>query len=165
MNKRRWIVFGSMAILSIVFMKYLLFSKPTAEQVMADFFASEWRAEEMNMDPLILNSDIVAPLVIEYVKNKEMELRRYAIGFLGNEKIMDSLPVLRAILADETEKEYFRADALEAIFKIGRQEGLTLAQLHNKRADLLGYIARGLLSGEHIPFHRTYAEALIGYKN
>ena len=165
MTKRHYLILGATAALCLTSIAYLLWPSPTADQVMADFYKAEWRAEVMLMDPLILNADIVAPVVIESVKNKKMDKRRYAIGFLGNESIVEALPVLRTILADETEVDHFRADALEAIFQIRQQEGQSLAKIHSHREDFLGHIAKGLLSGAHIPFHRTYAEALVGHKD
>ena len=153
------------ATILIVFISYLLWPRPTAEQVMADFYAAIDRAEDMVMDPLILNSDTVAAVVILSVKDKSMKKRRYAIGFLGNEKISEALPVLRSILADKSEEEYFRADALESIYQIDRTEGLSLAQNCQSSEDFLSYIASGLISGEHIPFQRTYIEALVGDHN
>ena len=165
MTKRRLFFFGSASAVFIICVAYLAWPTPTADQVMADFHKAEWRAEAMLMDPLILNSDLVAPVVIENVKNKGMDKRRYAIGFLGNERITDAVPVLRSIWADESEMDHFRADALSAIFQINKQEGLSLAEAHSHEDDFLGHIARGLLSGDHIPFRRTYAEALVGHKD
>lgn len=114
------------------------------------------------MDPLILNAELVAPRVIQSIQDKGMDKRRYAIGFLGNERIVGALPVLRRILADGSEEYYFRVDALEAIYQINREEGLSLARDYSERGDLLGRIATGLLSGDHRLLQRTYAEALFG---
>ena len=165
MTKRRTFLLGTTSVILIIYAAYLAWPTPAADQVMADFYKAEGRAEVMLMDPLILNADLVAPVVIESVKNKGMDKRRYAIGFLGNEGVSEALPVLRAILADKSEAEYFRADSLDAIFLINTEEGLSLAKIHSHRDDFLGHIAKGLLSGDHIPFRRTYAEALFGHKD
>ena len=155
----------ALALAIMAVMSYRFSGGPTAEQVMADFYAANGRAEDMLMDPLILHADLVAPIVIESIRDKQMDKRRYAIGFLGNEKISSALPVLRTILTDETEEDYFRADALESIYQIERSEWLSLDKLHADRGDYLGRIATGLLSGDTHLFHRTYIEALVGHND
>jgi len=131
---------------------------------MQDFYAAEGRAEDMLMDPLILNADVIAPVVIEQIRNRHMDKRRYAIGFLGNRRIEESLPVLRAILADDTERAFFRADALESIFQIDDREGLDHASQYSGWDDSLGDIAKGLRDGSHRPQQRTYWQALIQHR-
>jgi hypothetical protein len=138
---------------------------PSPDQVMQDFHATRQRPEESLIDPLILHSGIVAPVVIQEIKNPQMDKRRYAILFLGHDRIKEALPVLRAILADETERVYFRADALESIFQIDNKEGLDLAHKFLGADAYLGRTARRLLDGSYRPFRRTYWQAFIGYNN
>jgi hypothetical protein len=137
-------------------------SRPTVDGVMADFHEAEGRAEDMLMDPLILHADLVKSRVINDIKNPEMDKRRYAIAFLGNEKILKAIPVLETILNTESEKDYFRGDALESIFRIDETKGKQLAGNHSAQQDYLGRIARGLLDGSYKPHMRTKADALIG---
>ena len=137
-------------------------SRPTVDGVMADFHKAEGRAEDMLMDPLILHADLVKRRVINDIKNPEMDKRRYAIAFLGNENILEAIPVLETILNTESEKDYFRGDALESIFRIDETKGHQLASKHSARQDYLGRIARGLLDGSHKPYMRTKTDALIG---
>ena len=142
----------------------LVWPRPTADSVMADFYTNDsQRAEDMLIDPLILHADLVTGRVIEEIRNPNMEKRRYAIGFLGIVRATEALPVLRQILNSETEIDYFRADALESIYRISSMEGLRLAEQYRDRDDHLGYIATGLISGSHTPFERTYAQALVGH--
>ena len=136
---------------------------PTPEQVLADFYAAEDRAEDMLMDPLILHSKRVAPLVIREIERPEMPLRRYAISFLGQANVREALPVLRRILADPQEQDYFRGDALEAIRSIDSSEGQRLAADHAASENLLGKVAREIIGGTYVPFRRTYWQALTGY--
>lgn len=132
------------------------------DSVMYDFHRAEDRAEDMLMDPLILNAALVKNRVIQDIKNPEMDKRRYAIGCLGNERIVEAIPVLLNILNDESEKDYFRGDALESIFQIGEAHARQLAEKHSSREDYLGMIAKGLLGGSYKPYKRTKVEALIG---
>ena len=137
-------------------------NRPSIEDVMADFHAAEGRAEDMLMDPLILNADLVKMRVIQDVKNPEMDKRRYAIAFLGNEKITEAIPVLEKILYSESEIDYFRSDALESIYQIDEPKGKKLAKKYSERDDHLGYISRGLIDGTHKPFVRSRDDARIG---
>jgi hypothetical protein len=162
MTKRSAIILCLASAITIAVVACIFWPSPTVDQVMKDFYSAEGRAEDMLMDPLILNAELVAPRVIQSIQDKGMDKRRYAIGFLGNERIVGALPVLRRILADGSEEYYFRVDALEAIYQINREEGLSLARDYSERGDLLGRIATGLLSGDHRPLQRTYAEALFG---
>src|SRR5262249_34357032 len=120
-------------------------------------------AEDMLMDPLILAGDKVVPLVIEAVKNKEMERRRYAIAFLGNGSYKQAIPVLEEILGDASEKDYVRGDALQSIYQIDDALGLHYAQEHQDSLDSLGQRAKDILSGrDYIKERRSYADALMG---
>lgn len=134
----------------------------TADEVMEDFYEAKDRAEDMLMDPLIVNSDIVKHRVIEEIKDKNMDKRRYAIGYLGNEKINEALPILVAILEDESELDYFRADALESIFLIDKEFGLSKAKKYRKREDLLGRRAKSIVEKTYRPFVRSYEDAKKG---
>jgi len=138
-------------------------TRPSVQEVLADFHAAEGRAEDMLADPLILNAQLVAPAIIEEIKNPDMDKRRYAIGFLGMANIRDALPVLRTIAADATEKDYMRGDALESIYRMEPEEGLTLARKYADQNGYLRYVARGLTDGSLKPYHRTYLQALTGY--
>ena len=129
---------------------------------MKDFREAGGRAEDMLMDPLILNADLVKDRVIQDILNPKMDKRRYAIGFLGNERIAKAIPVLFQILSDESEKDYFRGDALESIWQIDQTQGRQLAEEYSSREDYLGMIAKGLLDGSHKPYERTKADARIG---
>jgi hypothetical protein len=127
---------------------------------MRDFYSdSAGRSEYMLMNPLILNRDTVKARVINDVVEQGMTSRRYAIGSLGVARVAEALPVLRTILGDESEVDYFRDDALESIYQINRSEGLALANVHRVRTDFLGKIAQGLVDGSHVPHECTYPEA------
>lgn len=121
-------------------------------------------AEDMLMDPLILAGEDVVPLVIEKIKDKNMPRRRYAIGFLGNGEYRQALPVLQQILQDETEKDYFRGDALQSIYMIDEPLGVELAQQHTGESNFVGWIAKSILKGEEwLKLRRSYSDAARGY--
>ena len=136
---------------------------PTPEDVLADFYASKGRAEDMLMDPLILHADRVAPLVIREVERPEMPLRRYAIGFLGQAGVREALPLLHRILTNSQEQDYFRADALAAVYFIEPSEGRRLASDYTATTNFLGYVAGKIADGSHVSDRRKYWQALTGH--
>lgn len=138
--------------------------EPTAQSVIRDFYACEkaGRAEDQLMDPLILNRDLVAPAVVEAVKDPSMKLRRYAIGFLGNERVTEAIPALEDIVANGHEVDYVRSDALESVYLIDKRRGLVLARRYLQDRSMLGDAARDLVSGRFVEHRRTYEQAARG---
>lgn len=132
------------------------------DDALRDFYDARERAEDQLVDPLILNGRRVVPLVIAEVPNKQMRLRRYAIGFLGNGQYRDALPVLEQVLVDESEIYYFRADALEAIFRISAERARELAPRHVNGEDLLGRAAQEIVAGRSpVRWSRSYWQAFL----
>jgi hypothetical protein len=130
------------------------------EAALREFYEARDRAEDQLMDPLILNGRRVVPLVIAAVPNKQMERRRYAIGFLGNGKYREALPVLEEVLSDESERFYFRADALEGIFQISPERARELAPRYLGGEDLLGRVAQDIVAGRNpVYWTRSYWQA------
>lgn len=149
------------AIIVVIIM--IVINQPTVDEVMNDFHMAKNRAEDMLMDPLILHANLVKNRVIEDIKNPEMDKRRYAIGFLGNERIVEALPVLREILSNEKEIDYMRSDALESICLIDKKEGISSCEKYKFRKDNLGLTARDIIVDKDTDYRvRTKWEALIG---
>ena len=92
-------------------------SRSSPEEALEDFCKYDG-GEETLMDPLILAGDKVVPLVLENIRNKQMPKRRYAIEFLGNGTIRQALPVLEELVKNNTEEDFIRGDALQAIYRI-----------------------------------------------
>ncbi len=129
-------------------------------EALNDFYEAKDRAEDQLMDPLILAGSDVVPLVLAELPNKEMRLRRYAIGFLGNGRHSQALPSLVTILKDESEIYYFRADALAAIYQISPGRAKELAPEYVNGKELLGMVAKDIVAGKNpIYFERTYWDA------
>jgi hypothetical protein len=116
---------------------------PAPEKAMAEFYTRQ-APEETLTEPLVRAGAGIVPVVIREIFNKEMPRRRYAIQFLGEQHHRDALPALEAILSDETELDYFRADALQAISEIDGRRGKELASMHTARSDSLGSSAKAL---------------------
>jgi hypothetical protein len=129
-------------------------------EALEDFYEAKDRAEDQLMDPLILTGRSVVQLVLKELPNKDMRLRRYAIGFLGNGRYSEALPLLEVILNDESEIDYFRADALRSIFQISQSRAREMAQNFVNGQELLGEVARKIVAGKTpIIFERSYWEA------
>jgi hypothetical protein len=119
------------------------------------------RAEDQLMDPLILAGPSVVPYVLEGIRNPESPRRRYAIAYLGHARTSSALPILEAIVRNEAERDYFRADALESIWLIDRDRGLSLAKAFHSGPGLLGRVATEALAGSLSPFRRSWSDALF----
>lgn len=124
-------------------------------EALNDFYDAEFVAEGQVADPLIRTQCNAAPLVTQEIRDRNMKLRRYAIGYLGNRRCAVALPALRAIVQASDERSYFRGDALEAIWQIDRTAGMSLAQSHRTRSDYLGQRARVIVSGNKVGLSRS----------
>lgn len=165
--KRALITFFALVTLVAVFAGRWLYAQGPLRDpkaALADFYAAEGRAEDMLMDPLILNGKPVVPLVMEAVSNKNMEKRRYAICFLGNGKYREALPLLERILNDNSEINYSQADALEAIAAISPQRAKQLASDYVEVGGLLGDVAAMIVEGRPMNYcARSWWEAFKGH--
>src|SRR5687768_7995035 len=126
-----------------------------------DFVRAEDRAEDQLTDPLVLAGPRVRPLVLSAVRDRDFKLRRYGIGYLGCSAYTPASPTFRVILHDESEEDYFRADALEALWSINSKEGRALAGAYSSRTDFLGQAARGILTGTWPNGCRSLTDALL----
>lgn len=97
-------------------------------------FASVWnRFYEGNHEPelddhLIEAGENMTLAICEAIKNKDMRLRRYAIGALGFINDRRAIPALETILNSKNEIYYFRGDALHAIYQIDHELGKKYAR-------------------------------------
>ena len=112
--------------------------------VMRDFMYGENRMESQLTIPLERAGSKILPSVLEAIQDREMPRRRYAILFIGAETYEPALPILQRILEDETEIWYFRADALEAIYRIDQERAFELSPSYFDGPELLGRYARNI---------------------
>jgi hypothetical protein len=115
------------------------------DAAMRDFLKGEDRFEDQLTDPLVLAGPRVRPLITAAVVDREMKHRRYALAYLGCAGYAPAQEAIRRILTDDTERDYFRADALEALWRLDRNEGEALAQTYRTREDALGQMAVKLI--------------------
>lgn len=119
-------------------------------------------AEDMLADSLIISGWRVAPRVVKEIANPSMPCRRYAIGFLGNIKFQPGASRLLEILSDNSEQDYFRADALVAIFHIDPKQGRNLANQFKESSPFLGQVANDIISNKSwFTEDRTYWKAVL----
>jgi HEAT repeat protein len=90
-------------------------------------------------DPLIRRGRKMVPAICEAVAHPDMKYRRYALSALGYIRDRRAIPCLERILKDRTEIDYFRGDALHAIYLIDQPLGRRYAEQFRPDND---YLAR-----------------------
>ena len=111
-------------------------------------FYNNTGAEDELMTPLIKAGPKMTPAILEAISHKDMKLRRYAIGALGHLKDRRAVEPLTAILKDTREEDYFRGDALHAIYQIDQKLGSNLAKQFSGQGDNLKMIAGAIIKKE-----------------
>jgi len=101
--------------------------KKEAQKVLNSFYTDKV-PESINDRHLLRAGKAIVPYLVEEIQKKDMPKRRYAIGALGKIGDRRALPVLVKILGDRSELEYFRSDALRAIWHIDKKQGEELAK-------------------------------------
>ena len=117
-------------------------------EVWRQFYRPEVPYEPELDDPLIAAGPKAVSAICEAVQHKDMKYRRYAIGALGHLADKGAISTLVTILEDQTEEEYFRADALQSIYQIDAARGKELAARYGQSGEMLGPIAQAVLKGE-----------------
>lgn len=74
-------------------------------------------------DPLIDAGKEMTLVICDAIENKDMRLRRYAIGALGYIGDKRAISTLEEILRSKDEVYYVRGDALHAIYQIDKSLG------------------------------------------
>ncbi len=131
------------------------------EHIINRFYTEKELAEDQLIDSLILAGSKMVPLLEQEILKKEIPRRRYAIsalGHLGNNK---SSTILEHILQDKSEKEVFRADALEAIAGINLTYAQKIAPAYLNDTSFVANRAREILTNSTSLYKRTYWEALL----
>jgi hypothetical protein len=80
-------------------------------------FVNQSVAEEYLQDPIKEAGYHIGPILTEKIKDRQMELRKYAIGGLGDINYKPATTTLQQILFDKTEPDYIRADAYAVLAK------------------------------------------------
>lgn len=148
---KKWVLPTASAVplLAII---YAFSLGPSPHKVLRDFKIDQVPESALIQPLLDADPSEMEPLLIFEIAAKDMVRRRYAIEYLGRIKSTSALPVLEAILADQTEQDGFRADALEAIGAIDRVRAERHALNYRESPDPLGRLARELLAGKPAVF-------------
>jgi len=99
-------------------------------------------------DPLIEAGKTMTLVICDAIKNKDMRMRRYAIGALGYIGDKRALPSLETILKSKDEIYYFRGDALHAIYQIDRSLGKKYAKEYGREHEYLADLQRNIEKDE-----------------
>lgn len=97
-------------------------------------FINQSVAEEFNDIPIIEAGYEIGEIINQNVLDKNMKLRRYAIGGLGKLKYLPSTNNLSIILNDKNEIDEFRADAYETLTKFKTKKSKTIIAKFNLNA-------------------------------
>jgi hypothetical protein len=97
-------------------------------------FINQSVAEEFNDRPIIEAGYEIGKVINENILDKEMKLRRYAIGGLEKIKYLPATNNLSSILNDRDEMEEFRADAYETLTKFNTRESKSIITSFNQKA-------------------------------
>lgn len=136
-----------------------LFAYP--EFVLNRFYTERDLAEDQLIDSLILAGPKVVPLLEREILNREIPRRRYAISALGHLGNNNSIPTLEHILQDKSEKEVFRADALEAIASIDLRYAQKIASEYLHDTSIVAKRAKEVLANPTSLYKRSYWDALF----
>lgn len=106
-------------------------------------FSKQWNAfykgdhEPELPAPLVSAGKAIVPSVCEAVSHPDMRMRRYAISALGSLRDKRAISTLVAIVNNVQELDYFRGDALEAIYKIDRKLGVSISNQYSNETNYL----------------------------
>ncbi len=87
------------------------------------------------------------PVLLEIVADKDAPRRRETIQMLGVAGFSEALPALEAVLNDDSEKDFIRAEALLAIFSIDDERARSYAEQYREEISQIGRVAEDILSG------------------
>jgi hypothetical protein len=99
-------------------------------------------------DPLIKAGKPMVTQICKAVANKDMKRRRYAISALGYIRDQRAISTLSKILKDSAEIDYFRGDALQAIYQIDKLIGKEYANQFIHSEKYIEMIANAILDNK-----------------
>lgn len=133
----------------------------TPEAAFHDFQTTQHK-ESWIVAPLCAAGEMVVPLVTEKIKDKNLERRAYAIGFLGTTEGKIPVDTLEKIVMDETETEGSRSGSLKSLFLVDETRGRAAALKFTDRSDYLGKAANELLAvTDHSEFKKNQSVCVI----
>lgn len=148
-----------LAISMIVSM--LMIGCKSEPEVAFDKFLNNQHKKSFLVLPLCSAGESVVPIVTQKIKNKNMERRTYAIGFLGTTESKVPLPVLKAILEDESEKIGYRANSLKSVYLIDEETGKNLALKYKNQDDYIGKTANEIIRVENHSDYKKERKKMI----
>lgn len=85
-------------------------------------FVNQTTVEGALENPIIEAGYYIGPILTDKIKDRKMEMRRYAIDGLGKINYKPATETLKLILYDKTEQDYFRADAYVTLKRFNTRE-------------------------------------------
>lgn len=150
-----WLIVGNSALFA--FVAYLKHKRKTAVvsgllALLVYFFGGHWVNKELAFSyfrvfrnqsvsekfierPILESGYYIGPELTEYIQEKVVEERRYAISGLGKIKYEPATPTLARILFDVNEPDYIRVDAFVALRSIGTKDTREIIADFEKKGD------------------------------
>jgi hypothetical protein len=126
-GRRSWAVavFGG-ALLAYVGVKR--WEDPRLADEYFTLFQLQSRPEPLIIEPIEEAGPAIGPYLVSYIQNRDAELIRYAIGGIGRIGYAPAVPELTRIMNDPARMYYVRADAWNALSRIGTREAREAAR-------------------------------------
>ena len=133
----------------------------TPEAAFHEFQTSQQK-ESFIVAPLCAAGEVVVPLVTEKIKDKNLDRRIYAIGFLGTAESKIPVDALERIVMDETEGEGYRSEALRSLFLVDEIRGRATGLKFTERSGSLGKVANEVIAvTEHSQYKKKQSVCVI----
>ena len=133
-HKRRTALVSGILTLLVYFLGGHWVNKELAFSYFA-VFRNQSVSEEFIERPILESGYYIGPELTEYIQEKSVDDRRYAISGLGKIKYEPATSKLASILFDANEPDYIRADAFVALKSIGTSEIKTLVSEFETKGD------------------------------
>ena len=121
--------------------------RPSPREALRQFHHPGEVAEDQLICPLVLAGTRACSAILDDVKKRHRPRFRYAMGALGSLHCSNAAPYLQAVMRNEKEEDWVRADALEALWQIEEWPPEDYARTLTGRGDTLGLTSRMVLKG------------------
>jgi hypothetical protein len=124
------------ALISVIVVSFYAMATPVVNKACAfeyyKVFLHQSVTEKNIVTPIIEAGSSIGQYLNDYISDTASKYRRYAIDGLGQIKYEPSVPVLKQILFNESEKDYIREDAYAALQKIDSRESTAVILQYNQ---------------------------------
>lgn len=110
------------------------------------FYAGDYEPELP--EPLMKAGPSMVPVILEAIDHPDMKMRRYAISALGYLQDDSAIALLTTIVQNKSEEDWFRGDALVAIYRLNQETATKLAENYKSQGEVLKQSSEWVLAKE-----------------